>query len=116
VWLLYDFSVNNADFLRNIRVRKLLSQQRLADKAGVTRQVIALLEAGKEPPTPRLETIRRVSEALGVDPCEVKEFEAALQEHAQPTTRMRARIPDPWASRGIDILSGAGNPPHGDAS
>src|SRR5579859_7826878 len=97
----------SADFLRNIRVRKLLSQQRLADKAGVTRQVIALLEAGKMPPTPRLETIRKVSDALGVDPNTVTEFQAALQQHAaQPGTRMRARLPDPYASRGLDILSG----------
>jgi transcriptional regulator with XRE-family HTH domain len=105
VRLLYDCGMNqpipSPDHLRNVRIRRLLSQQRLADKAGVTRSTIALLEAGQAVPAPRLETIRKLCEALGVAPDEVTEFRRALEAASGlPLQRsyMRARHVDPDAA------------------
>src|SRR5713226_3094926 len=52
------------DNLRNVRVRALLSQRALAQKAGVSPSTIALLEAGRPAPTPVLQTMRRICTAL----------------------------------------------------
>lgn len=43
------------------------SQERLARHAGYTRQFICLVECGSK--TPRIETLKRIAEALG---CELK--------------------------------------------
>lgn len=63
--------------LRTVRRRKLLSQRDLADKAGITTSTIYLTEAGKS--TPRLQVMRKLSDALQVDPMEVDEFRKAIE-------------------------------------
>lgn len=55
--------------LREVRERKVLSQRDLAERAKVDRTTIARLEAGEGDPHPR--TIRRLAEALGVEPLEL---------------------------------------------
>jgi len=50
--------------VRELRQSRRLSLQELADKAGLTRGNASRLEAGKH--EPRLETLSRVAEALGV--------------------------------------------------
>lgn len=50
--------------LRRAREKAGLSQEALADKAGMHRNAIALLEAGKR--EPRLSTIARLAKALGI--------------------------------------------------
>jgi transcriptional regulator with XRE-family HTH domain len=52
--------------LRALRERKVLTQQELADKAGITRATLSRLEAGAENPYPS--TIRKLAAALGVEP------------------------------------------------
>lgn len=52
--------------LKAVRQRKLLTQQELAAKAGVSRPTVVRIEAGLEDPFPS--TIRKLAEALGVDP------------------------------------------------
>jgi transcriptional regulator with XRE-family HTH domain len=52
--------------LKDVRQRKALTQQQLADKAGVNRVTIARIEGGKDEPFPT--TVRKVADALGVDP------------------------------------------------
>ena len=52
--------------LKHVRQRKLLTQQKLADKAGVSRPTVVRIEAGLEDPFPS--TVRKIAEALGVDP------------------------------------------------
>ena len=57
--------------LKSIRQRKALTQQQLAEKAGVSRVTIARLEGGTDEPFPT--TVRRVADALGVDPEDLME-------------------------------------------
>jgi transcriptional regulator with XRE-family HTH domain len=51
--------------LREIRQRKYLTQQELADKIGSTKANISRLESGDQ--EPRISTVRRLAEALGVE-------------------------------------------------
>src|SRR3954452_22107034 len=55
--------------LRDVRQRKALTQQQLADRAGVNRVTIARIEGGKDEPFPT--TVRKVADALGVEPEEL---------------------------------------------
>jgi transcriptional regulator with XRE-family HTH domain len=62
--------------LKDVRQRKALTQQQLAEKAGVNRVTIARIEGGKDEPFPT--TLRKVAEALGVEPEELLEPTAPL--------------------------------------
>jgi transcriptional regulator with XRE-family HTH domain len=55
--------------LREVRERKLLTQQELADRSGLTQTTISAIEVGKH--EPRISTIRRLAAALGVEPEEL---------------------------------------------
>ena len=55
--------------LKDVRQRKALTQQQLADRAGVNRVTIARIETGKDEPFPT--TVRKVADALGVEPEEL---------------------------------------------
>jgi transcriptional regulator with XRE-family HTH domain len=57
--------------LKEVRQRKALTQQQLAEKAGVNRVTIARIEGGKDEPFPT--TLRKVADALGVEPAELLE-------------------------------------------
>ncbi len=61
--------------LREIRERKFLSQQELADLMGTTKANISRLERNLQRPHPS--TVRRLAEALGVMPEELVDWEAA---------------------------------------
>lgn len=59
--------------------RQLLTQAQLAELAGVSTSTIYLIECGKRPAGRiRLDVIRKVCKALGVQPADVEEFAAAL--------------------------------------
>jgi predicted transcriptional regulator len=53
--------------MKRLRNERFLSQRDLARKAGVSPTTIMHLETG-ESVDPRLSTVRKVAEALGVDP------------------------------------------------
>jgi DNA-binding XRE family transcriptional regulator len=57
--------------LKDVRLRKALTQQQLAERAGVNRVTIARIELGTDEPFPT--TVRRVADALGVEPEELLE-------------------------------------------
>jgi transcriptional regulator with XRE-family HTH domain len=57
--------------LKDVRQRKALTQQQLAERAGVNRVTIARIETGKDEPFPT--TLRKVADALGVEPEELLE-------------------------------------------
>ena len=55
--------------LRVIRERKALTQQELADLAGVSRVTVVRAESGKDEPFPR--TVRKLAGALKVKPADL---------------------------------------------
>ena len=63
--------------LREVRVHKLQSIRGLARTAGVSDKTIRSVEAGQS--RPALSTIRKLSQALEVDPREVDEFREAME-------------------------------------
>ena len=63
--------------LREFRERRFLTQQDLADKIGTTKANISLLESGSQQPRPS--TIKRLAEALGVEPDELVDWAAVTE-------------------------------------
>ncbi len=57
--------------LRAARERKALTQQELADLAGVNRATVVRAESGQDEPFPR--TTRKLAKALGVKPADLME-------------------------------------------
>jgi transcriptional regulator with XRE-family HTH domain len=58
------------------RRRRLWSIRELAQRAGVSPRTINTIELGRT--TPSLSTVRKLSEALGIDPLEVDEFKDVI--------------------------------------
>ena len=67
--------------LRMWRVKRLMTIRDLATKAGVSTKTIVDIELERQ--TPRFETIRRISDALNVQPSEVAEFAQAMHERGK---------------------------------
>ena len=63
--------------LRAWRRERLLSLAELARRAGVTEKTVGDIERGRA--RPQLGTVRKLSEALKVEPREVAEFDAAIR-------------------------------------
>ena len=57
------------DRLKNLRIRRALTQQELADRAGVSSNAINRIELNKA--EPHMSTLRKVAKALDVDPTEL---------------------------------------------
>jgi transcriptional regulator with XRE-family HTH domain len=74
--------------LRDIRRGKLISIEALAELAGVSTKTIVEIELGRS--LPRLRTIKKLSEALEVEPASVEEFAAAIAGEPQPTKKLAA--------------------------
>jgi transcriptional regulator with XRE-family HTH domain len=74
--------------LREARQRRHLSQQTLADRAGVARVTVSQIELGKSEPRPHI--ARRLSEALDLDPAEIVEFSGAARSMRLPTPTILA--------------------------
>ncbi|UUX92534.1 helix-turn-helix domain-containing protein [Methanoplanus endosymbiosus] len=67
------------ELVKDIRLRKGLSQEKLAEKTSLDRTFISLIETGKSSPT--LLTILKISGAFGLAPSELMlEFEKRLGE------------------------------------
>lgn len=62
--------------LREWRLGQLLSIDDLAERAGVSNKTIVDIEHGRV--TPKLRTMRRLTEALKVAPSDVSEFAAVI--------------------------------------
>jgi transcriptional regulator with XRE-family HTH domain len=57
------------DRLKNLRIRRALTQQELADRAGVSSNAINRIELNKA--EPHMSTLRKLAKALEVDPTEL---------------------------------------------
>ena len=66
-----------------VRTRRKLSQQTVADKAGLSVSYISMLERGVR--VPPLETLEAVAKALGVPPLNL--FQAGAIKRARPGKR-----------------------------
>ena len=60
---------NVAKALRDTRVRKGLSMSAVAERAGLSQQMVSYVERQMRMPT--LDTVLRMSEALAIDPSEL---------------------------------------------
>ena len=67
------------------RAAKLLTVRELATKAGVESKTVYSVEKGLVVPT--LTTVRKLSEALEIDPKEIDEFRAAIERTIQGRER-----------------------------
>ena len=61
--------VHIGEKLRKQRTRRALTQAELAERSGVTTATVARLE--REEIEPRMTTLRKLADALGVDPAEL---------------------------------------------
>ncbi len=61
--------VKIGDRLRDLRVRRALTQEELADKADVGTNTVARLERNET--EPHMSTLRKLARALSVDPSEL---------------------------------------------
>ena len=80
--------------LREARQQRHLSQQALADLAGVARVTVSQIELGKSGPRPHV--ARRLSEALGVQPSDIEEFAQAARMMTLPRPSILA-VPEAQA-------------------
>lgn len=85
--------------LREARQQRRLSQQALADRAGVARVTVSQIELGKSGPRPHV--ARRLSEALGVQPSDIEEFAIAARMMTLPRPTILA-VPDAQAQSDPD--------------
>jgi transcriptional regulator with XRE-family HTH domain len=61
--------VKIGDRLRDLRVRRALTQEELADRANVGSNTVARLERNES--EPHMSTLRKLARALDVDPAEL---------------------------------------------
>jgi transcriptional regulator with XRE-family HTH domain len=64
--------------IRDARERAVLSQGELAVKAGISQNALSQIETGKS--QPRMSTIRKVAEALGIEPGRLMQDQRDLEE------------------------------------
>jgi transcriptional regulator with XRE-family HTH domain len=64
-----DFTRRFAERLRKLRFATGMSQEQLADKAGIHRTHVSLIERNRR--SVRLETLERLAKALGVPPAQL---------------------------------------------
>lgn len=69
--------------LREARQLRRMSQQSLADRAGVARVTVSQIELGKSGPRPHI--ARRLSQALGHQPSDIAEFSEAVRSMSLPS-------------------------------
>lgn len=67
----YDSRVVRLPTLRVLRTRQALTQEELADRAGITRATLSRIEAELQDARPS--TVRKLAKALGVKPSDLME-------------------------------------------
>lgn len=76
--------------LREARQRRHMSQQTLADRAGVARVTVSQIELGKSEPRPHI--ARRLSLALEMKPDDISEFSGAARSMRLPQPTILASV------------------------
>ena len=63
--------VHIGDNLKRVRTLRALTQAQLAEKAGITQATVVRIERNQQ--EPHMSTLRKLAEALNVDPAELVE-------------------------------------------
>lgn len=84
--------------LREARLRRRMSQQTLADRAGVARVTVSQIELGKSEPRPHI--ARRLATALGFVPSDITEFSTAARSMQLPEPTILAALENDPAGAG----------------
>ena len=63
--------------IRKTRIEKGLTQKEVAERCGMADSAIRKYESGKV--CPKIETLKRIAEALGVDPYSLVDFDTATE-------------------------------------
>ena len=97
--------------LRALRAERLLAIRDLARLAGVAPATINEIELGARPPGPRV--IRRIADALGVDPRDVAEFRPRPQPQpaAVDADQVAARLEEMGYPPIVALRVARGTPP-----
>lgn len=74
--------------LREVRRRRLFTIKGLAELADISTKTVVDIEHGRQ--TPRLDTIRKISDVLKVEPFEVVEFVEAIEGKVTPAHNLAA--------------------------
>jgi transcriptional regulator with XRE-family HTH domain len=81
--------------LRAWRTQQMMSMKDLADTADVSPQTLLAIEHGRRL-RPNYAVMRRISQALGVEPSEIAEFAAAVERYTSVRPPAgAAEAPDP---------------------
>jgi transcriptional regulator with XRE-family HTH domain len=64
----------NVGRLREVRERRFVTQAELADRTGIARATLSRLENGEQ--RPRISTVRKIADALGVQPEDLVDWAA----------------------------------------
>ena len=64
-----DFTQRSGERLRALRIAKGMSQEQLADAAGLHRTHVSLIERNRR--SIRLESLERLARALGIEPADL---------------------------------------------
>lgn len=88
------------DELRRLRRRSGLSQETLAERAGLSTEAISLLERGRR--TPRVTTMRLLADAMGLDEADRTGLFATLAA-AAPVGRTLPNLAEPLIGRAEDL-------------
>lgn len=63
-------AVNKVQTIREWRYERFLSQEELAERAGLSHALVSHAETGKNRPRPR--SLRAIAQALGIEPAQIK--------------------------------------------
>jgi transcriptional regulator with XRE-family HTH domain len=63
--------------IKILRMQKRLSQQDIADRAGISAVTVSRIETGFE--QPKIETLEKIAEALGVTAAYLLEYEKTIK-------------------------------------
>jgi transcriptional regulator with XRE-family HTH domain len=81
--------------LRHFRLTTSLSQEKLAERAGLSVEAVNTLERGKRR-SPRMDTVARLAQALHLSPADRERLEAGSPAPVTPPPKVSRSVPCAW--------------------
>lgn len=69
-----DIRIKFAKRLRELRTKRKLTQEDLAERSGLSYRHIQRLESAKNPPPVKIDSIQKIAAALKINPSKLLEF------------------------------------------